>query len=115
MSQQDKIQEISDRIDVLVGKIGNLNNSVDNLNAPGGTINVINQKIAQLSNSLAPLNKIQSINPSNVNILDNLRIISSATLPTVNTGTIVYNDNSMKLYGKDTSGNANWFKINYIS
>jgi hypothetical protein len=115
MSQQDKIQEISDRIDVLVGKIGNLNNSVSNLNAPGGTIKLLEQKIDELADDLAPLKKIQSINPSNVNILDNLRIISSATLPTVNTGTIVYNDNSMKLYGKDTSGNANWFKIDYVT
>jgi hypothetical protein len=114
MSEQNQIEDISDKVDLLSSQITTIGIDLNALTVPFGLIDTIRDKIDQLEVDMAPLVKIQSINPDNTSILDNVRIIPSENLPTVNTGTIVYNDRSLKLYGKDKTGAAGWLTLNYV-
>lgn len=114
MSQQSQIEAISDKVDLLAIAVNTIAGDYNALMVPMGLIDTVEQKIIDLEAAMAPLSKISSIDPNNTSILDHVTIVPTENLPTVNTGTIIYNDKSLKLYGKNTTGNAGWLTINFV-
>jgi hypothetical protein len=116
MSQQSQIEAISDKVDLLANSVNTIAGDYNALMVPMGLIDTIQGKILDLEVAMAPLVKINCINPNNTSILDHVTIVPTQNLPTVNRGTIIYNfnDKSLKLYGKDKTGNEGWLTINFV-